>query len=66
MPGPCSLPAGSRAEWLNHNEVICNMHNDCTPGSPKTSKNGEVIVHDFVTRRVWLAKRNRLRTGKTR
>lgn len=67
MSGPCSLPNGNRAEWLRLNEQVCNIHHSantpCVPGRPKK---GKEIAHEFVTLRVWLAKRNRLRTGKTR
>jgi len=72
MSGPCSLPNGNRDEWNRHNEIVCDIHltdgkgSTCTPATPKMGGKGEEIAHVFVTYRVWLLKRNRLRTGKTR
>jgi len=70
MAGPCSYPAQDRAEYRRHDEIICDTHTnrdfECAPHNPKTGKGGEELEHVWVTRRVWLAKRNRLTTGKTR
>ena len=68
MPGPCSLPnGGSRMEYASQWDLICNVHKDCTPDSHTVyTKSGDLMFHDFVNRRTWLAKRNKLRTGKTR
>lgn len=84
MSGPCSYPAGNKAEWERLNENVCDLHhgitlgrrNDgslikatCKPGNVFVRKNkkGEAVEleHDFITLRMWLAKRNKLRTGKT-
>lgn len=65
MPGPCSMPNGSKTEWLNLNEIVCNLHKDCTPANRVVGKGDKEVVHDFSTRRIWLSRRNRLRTGKT-
>lgn len=67
MSGPCSLPNGSsREEYSAQWELVCDFHKDCTPDSHSVvDKNGREINHSFIYRREWLAKRNRLRTGKT-
>lgn len=67
MAGPCSMPVGSKAEWSRLNETVCDRHMiggefHCTPGYPAGNKDAQ---HVWVTLRVWLAKRNRLSTGKT-
>ena len=61
MSGPCSYPAGDKREQNRLNEMMCDRHKDCTPASPV----GKDLEHEFVTTRMWLLKRNRLRTGKT-
>ena len=68
MAGPCSLPNGnSRTEYDEMWFMVCNLHKDCTPDNHQMfGKNGELIHHEFITQREWLARRNRLRTGKTR
>jgi hypothetical protein len=73
MPGPCSMPAGNKAEWDRHNSTVCNLHSnsnfECTPDHRKMGRNsgGQIeIAHEWVTLRVWLSLRNKLRTGKTR
>lgn len=63
MPGPCSLPSGPKSEWDKMNEQVCNMHANCWPNHPVGD---EDTKHEFVTRRLWLAQRKKLRTGKTR
>lgn len=67
MAGPCSFPSGtSRREYDEMWELVCNYHGSCTPDSHRVfDKNGDIISHSFITRREWLARRNRLRTGKT-
>lgn len=70
MAGPCSYPAQDRAEHARHNDIVCDIHTFpewvCDPVAPKMGRDGEELKHVWVTRRVWLAKRNRLTTGKTR
>ncbi len=68
MPGPNSLPNGSsRMEYAEMWVLVCDYHNNCTPDSHKVfDKHGDIIFHAFITKREWLAKRNKLRTGKTR
>ena len=65
--GPCSFPNGkSREEYDDFWVMVCNLHNDCTPDAHRVfDKFGEVIRHEFITKREWLSRRNRLRTGKT-
>lgn len=72
MPGPLSLPNGrSRVEYTEMWDIVCDIHhkNDervCTPDDHKMlDKYGDVIFHAWVTKREWLARRNKLRTGKT-
>ena len=57
MPGPCSLPTGPRAAWQEMNEIVCELHYNCDMDTNKK--------HEYVTLRMWLAKRGRLTTGKT-
>lgn len=57
MPGPCSNPAGAYS-WDELNEIVCDSHFNCD-----MSKKHQ---HDYITYREWLARRNKLRTGKTR
>lgn len=66
MPGPCSLPDGGRSEFAAMWDMVCDYHKDCTPDNHRVlDKHGDVIFHAFITRRAWLSKRNKLRTGKT-
>lgn len=58
MAGPCSLPNGSKADWEEMNEIVCTIHFHCDMDVNR--------VHDFVTYRMWLASRKKLRTGKTK
>ncbi len=63
MPGPMSLPNGGRREYDELNEIVCNVHFKCEMQS--FDKHGNVVKHDYVTYREWLARRGRLHTGKT-
>lgn len=63
MPGPCSLPQGSKKEYAELNEIVCNVHYNCN--MQIVDKHGNEIRHEYITYREWLSKRNRLRTGKT-
>lgn len=67
MSGPCSLPNGSsRAEWRGMWDTVCDIHKDCTPDSHRVfDKYGDIIFHAWISKREWLAKRGKLRTGKT-
>lgn len=62
-PGPCSNPAGDKRQWDEHNKLVCAVHQYCYPGSRNKDYRTPC---EFVTFRVWLAQRNRLRTGKTK
>lgn len=64
MSGPCSLPSGPKAEWEEMNEIVCHYHFHCDMAS--VNKKGEPVVHDYITLREWLYRRNKLRTGKTK
>jgi hypothetical protein len=57
MAGPCSQPAGDKARWEELNELVCDKHYKCNMSL--------LEVHDFISYREWLHRRNRLRTGKT-
>lgn len=57
MSGPCSLPNGPKARWEELNEIVCAIHYNCDMDADKK--------HEYITYRVWLARRNRLRTGKS-
>jgi len=57
MPGPCSMPAQDKKRWEEMNEIVCDIHFNCDMDVDKT--------HDYIAYRVWLLRRNRLRTGKT-
>lgn len=57
MAGPCSLPDGDKRRWEEMNEIVCNIHFRCDMDADET--------HEYVTYRVWLANRGKLRTGKT-
>lgn len=63
MAGPCSLPAGDKSRWQELNEIVCNNHFHCTMAA--VDKEGNPLVHDYITYREWLYRRNRLTTGKT-
>lgn len=63
MSGPCSYPARDKREWEKLNEMVCDSHKNCWPHLPVGD---ERTKHVFVTLRVWLVKRNKLRTGKTK
>lgn len=63
MAGPCSLPAGDKARWNELNEIVCDKHFNCN--MELFDKKGNPIVHDYITYREWLSRRNRLRTGKS-
>lgn len=57
MAGPNSLPEGNKSRWEELNEIVCDIHFTCDMDESKQ--------HDYITYRMWLAKRNRLRTGKS-
>lgn len=63
MSGPVSFPAGDKARWDELNEIVCDKHYHCDMAV--VDKNGSPVEHDYITYRVWLSRRNRLRTGKT-
>lgn len=63
MPGPNSLPAGNKARWNELNEIICNIHYSCN--MQVVDKKGKPVIHEYITYREWLSRRNRLTTGKT-
>lgn len=62
MAGPCSMPAQDKKRWNEMNELVCDVHFHCDMA---VEKNGKPVTHDYITYRVWLLRRNRLRTGKT-
>lgn len=55
--GPCSQ-SNDKSRWEELNEIVCNIHFNCDMSADK--------AHEYITYREWLARRNRLRTGKTR
>lgn len=57
MSGPCSMPAGNKSRWEEMNEIVCDIHFNCDMSEDKK--------HDYITYRVWLLRRNKLRTGKS-
>lgn len=63
MAGPCSMPEGNKARWNEMNEIVCDIHFNCE--MQEVDKHGNKVKHDYITYRVWLLRRNRLRTGKT-
>jgi hypothetical protein len=76
MPGPNSVPNGDTRLMLGHmNEAfICEVHSDKNldlcferEGMYYTDKHGELVLYPcrVVSLRNYLAKRNRLVTGKT-
>lgn len=58
MSGPCSQPDGDKRRHEELNEIVCDIHFNCDMDVDKK--------HEFITYRMWLLKRNKLRTGKTR
>lgn len=63
MAGPCSMPNQDKKSWEEMNEIVCDVHFHCK--MEEFDKHGNVVRHDYVPYRVWLLRRNRLRTGKT-
>ena len=63
MSGPCSLPSGDRRRYNELNEIVCDIHFNCD--MQEVNKQGDEVKHDYITYREWLARRNKLRTGKT-
>lgn len=63
MSGPCSLPNGPKSAWEEMNEIVCNIHFNCD--MQVVDKKGKPVAHEYITYREWLARRNKLRTGKT-
>lgn len=57
MPGPCSMPAQDKKRWNEMNEIVCAIHYTCDMDEEKK--------HEYITYRMWLLRRNRLRTGKS-
>lgn len=57
MSGPCSQPDGDKRRHEELNEIVCDIHFNCDMDVDKK--------HEFITYRMWLLKRNKLRTGKT-
>ena len=57
MAGPCSQPDGDKRRWEELNDIVCDIHYACDMDVNK--------AHDYITYRMWLSRRNRLRTGKT-
>jgi hypothetical protein len=57
MPGPCSQPSGDKARWEELNEIVCNNHFHCTMAA--VDKEGNPLVHDYITYREWLLRRNK-------
>lgn len=67
MAGPCSLPNGGRREYDEQWILVCDIHRECYPDHcQEFDRHGNEIKHDFISQRLWLLKRNRLKTGKTR
>lgn len=63
MPGPFSRPEDVSVSWQEMNEIVCHVHFNCNMA--EFDKHGNEVRHDFITYREWLARRNKLRTGKT-
>lgn len=61
MAGPNSVPAGDKALYERLTEFVCVKHTDCV-GDKATEKS----PCEWLSRREWLLKSNRLRTGKTK
>ncbi len=60
--GPCSVYS-DKARYEELNEIVCDVHFHCK--MEEFDKDGKPVKHEYVTYRVWLLRRNRLRTGKT-
>lgn len=58
MSGPCSYPEGDKRRHEELNEIVCDVHFTCNMDPEKD--------HEFITYRLWLLKRGRLVTGKTK
>lgn len=63
MSGPCSLPQGDKRRYAELNEIVCDVHFNCD--MRETDKYGNEVKHEYITYRLWLSRRNKLRTGKT-
>lgn len=63
MAGPCSLPDGDKRRYEELNEIVCNIHFNCN--MQVLNAKDEIIIHEYITYREWLSRRNKLRTGKT-
>jgi hypothetical protein len=63
MSGPISLPDGPKSRWEELNEIVCNIHYTCD--MQVVDAKGKPVVHEYITYREWLSRRNKLRTGKT-
>ena len=61
--GPCSV-FNDKRRFEELNEIVCDIHYNCDMA--EYDKNGNAVKHDYITYRIWLARRNRLRTGKTK
>jgi hypothetical protein len=56
------MPDRNKAEWERQNEIVCNLHKMCWPDNPTGKPETQ---HEWVSVRVWLYNRRKLRTGKT-
>lgn len=69
MPGPCSRPNGSKAEWDEDNILVCSVHRDqyglFLAPCEFTSKSVDKCDAPVVTYRMYQESRGRLVTGKT-
>lgn len=63
MPGPCSFPIGPKSRYEELSDIVCNIHFECD--MKQYNKKGDEVMHDYITYREWLARRNKLRTGKS-
>lgn len=63
MPGPNSLPSGDKRRYEELNQIVCNIHFECD--MREYDKHGDTVTHEYITYRLWLLNRNKLRTGKT-
>lgn len=64
MPGPNSFPIGDKRQWDELADIVCDKHFTCDMAL--FDKKGNPVIHDYITYREWLHRRNRLVTGKTR
>ena len=64
MSGPLSLPDGDKRRYEELNDIVCDIHFTCD--MRVLNDKDEIITHDYITYREWLARRNKLRTGKTK